>query len=164
MTINLLLNRASPWVDIYSHIPFEGQVDLKIKVPCRSLLVHAPEWIGADSGTLTVLINNQPTTFSWEGRYVRLEKIEQGSTVAIKFPISEWTAQETMSQAEYMLTMKGNSVVAISPTGQNGPLYQRELYRLNQTLWRQMSRFVSAEPFNWIPPQNNVQRIWLNME
>ena len=31
LSVNLLLNRASPWVDVDSHIPYEGRVDLKVK-------------------------------------------------------------------------------------------------------------------------------------
>ena len=43
--MNLLLNRASKWADVYSYIPYEGRVDLRFKQPCESVLVRAPEWV-----------------------------------------------------------------------------------------------------------------------
>ena len=38
LRVNLLLNRPSPWADLHSHIPYQGQVDVKIKkvLPGRS--------------------------------------------------------------------------------------------------------------------------------
>ena len=33
VSVNLLLNRASPWADVDSHIPYAGQVDVRIKQP-----------------------------------------------------------------------------------------------------------------------------------
>ena len=52
LKVNLLLNRASPWADLDSSIPYEGRVDLKIKQPCE-LSVRIPEWVKprADQGS-----------------------------------------------------------------------------------------------------------------
>jgi hypothetical protein len=36
LQVNLLLNRASRWADIYRHVPYQGRVDLKIKEACRA--------------------------------------------------------------------------------------------------------------------------------
>lgn len=44
LSVNLLLNRASPWADVDSYIPFEGQADVRIKQACE-LQVHIPEWV-----------------------------------------------------------------------------------------------------------------------
>jgi hypothetical protein len=40
------------------------------------------------------------------------------------------------------LTIKGNTVVDIKPEGNNYPLYQREHYLNEDTLWRKTERFV----------------------
>src|SRR5207253_10624685 len=40
LRVNLLLNRASPWADVQSCIPYTGQVDIKIKEPFRALKVR----------------------------------------------------------------------------------------------------------------------------
>ena len=43
LRINLLLNRASPWAEIHSYIPYEGRVDITIKKNL-DLKVRIPEW------------------------------------------------------------------------------------------------------------------------
>ena len=49
LRVNLLLNRASAWADIYSHIPYEGKVEVKVKKPLESVLVRVPEWVEGNS-------------------------------------------------------------------------------------------------------------------
>ena len=44
LRVNLLLNRASPWADVDSHIPYVGQVDVRIKQPVE-LWLRIPEWV-----------------------------------------------------------------------------------------------------------------------
>jgi hypothetical protein len=44
---------------------------------------------------------------------------------------------------------KGNDVVAIDPPGRNCPLYRREHYRVAETRWREVERFVSPEQIDW---------------
>ena len=45
--VNLLLNRASPWADVDSHIPYAGRVDVKIKQSVE-LFIRIPEWTTPD--------------------------------------------------------------------------------------------------------------------
>src|SRR5262245_58934246 len=44
LKVNLLLNRASKWADLDSHIPYTGQVDVRVKEPV-DLSVRLPEWV-----------------------------------------------------------------------------------------------------------------------
>ena len=39
--VNLLLNRASPWVDIDSYLPYEGKVGFKIKTAKKAECAHS---------------------------------------------------------------------------------------------------------------------------
>jgi len=41
--VNLLLNRASPWLDVDSHLPFQGKVVLRNKA-AREIWVRIPLW------------------------------------------------------------------------------------------------------------------------
>jgi len=59
LRINLLLNRVSPWADIYSHIPYKGQVDIKIKKTCASVAVRLPEWIEKGSQSVKCEIDGK---------------------------------------------------------------------------------------------------------
>ena len=42
-----------------------------------------------------------------------------------------------------------NDVVYINPPGENCPLYQRAHYRVSETRWRRITRFVSANTIDW---------------
>ena len=51
--VNLLLNRASKWVDVDSHLPYEGKVVVKIKDAPR-VSVRIPSWTDRSQVTCTV--------------------------------------------------------------------------------------------------------------
>jgi hypothetical protein len=146
LRVNMLLNRASQWADVYSYIPYEGQVDLKMKRTCENVLVHAPEWIPAGSDQITVEVDGKPAAFRWDSRYMDLGKIKKGKQVQIKFPISERVQKEKMGGVEYTLLIKGSTVISLDPPGKYCPLYKRDYYRNNYTPWRKVTRFVSDEP------------------
>ena len=145
LRLNMLLNRASPWVDVHSYIPYEGQVDLKVKKTCSRVLVHAPQWIDTGSDQIAATVNGKARALSWEGRYIHLGEVKNGQTVIVKFPIAERTVKETIGNLKYTLVLKGNSLVHIDPPGKKGPLYLRDHYRENQVRWRKVKRFVSHE-------------------
>lgn len=44
LSIHLLLNRASPWVDVNSYVPYEGRVDMTMKAACN-VETRIPEWV-----------------------------------------------------------------------------------------------------------------------
>jgi hypothetical protein len=145
LRVNMLLNRASRWADVYSYIPYEGQVDLKMKMTCKNVLVHAPEWIPTGSDQITAEVDDRPVAFSWNSRYIDLGKIKKGKLVQIKFPIGERMQKERIGGVDYTLLIKGNTVISIDPPGKHSPLYQREYYLKNYTPWRKVTRFVSDE-------------------
>lgn len=145
LKVNMLLNRASPWADVYSYIPYEGQVDIKMKEDCRDVMVHAPEWIETGSGEIAASVNGKARKFSWKDRYIDLGAVKKGDEIEVTFPISERTVKEQIGHEEYTLVIKGNTVVFIDPPGENCPLYQRDHYRDNSVRWRKVKRFVSNE-------------------
>jgi len=149
LRINMLLNRAAAMVDVHSYIPYEGQVDLKIKTDCKSVSVHAPEWIETGSDEMVVTVDGKPRALGWKGRHVNLGSVKSGSTVEIKFPISERTVKEKIGNIEYTLVVKGNTVVFINPPSTNNPFYQRDHYRENRVHWRKMKRFVADQQIEW---------------
>jgi hypothetical protein len=142
LQVNMLLNRASAWADIYSHIPYQGRVDIKMKKTCRQVLVHAPEWIQTQSDKIKVTVNGKPRSVTWQDRYFDCGKVKKGQTIVTTFPISEHVVTERMGQEDYTLIIKGNTIVHIDPPGRNCPLFRRAHYRENQTRWRQIERFV----------------------
>jgi len=146
LRLNLLLNRASQWADVYSYIPYEGRVDIRIKESCKSVLVRVPEWV---KGHETVCrVNSTLRRPGTEGRFLNIGRCSQGDRISITFPLEERTVKETIGGVAYTLVLRGSTVVSIDPPGKNGPLYLRAHYR-EQAAWRNVTRFTSQEHIVW---------------
>jgi DUF1680 family protein len=146
LQVHLLLNRASPWADIDSCIPFTGRVDVHVKCDL-DLSVRIPEWV--EPGEAKCHIDAEDRELEFVGRYAHVGHVVAGQTVTITFPIYERTDKVTVLGEQYTLVRKGNDVVSIDPPGKYCPLYQRANYRNNEPEFRQLTRFVSSEQFPW---------------
>jgi hypothetical protein len=142
LKVNLLLNRASPWADVDSYIPYVGRVDVKVKKPVN-LSIRIPEWV--TPGVTQCRVNDQDRTLEWGGRYAKVGDVKPGDIVRLTFPISERTDVVSIEKKQYTLIRKGNDVVSIDPPGVYHPLYQRQHYRQNEPRMRKVTRFVSKE-------------------
>ncbi len=146
LQVNLLLNRASPWLDVDSHIPYVGQVDVKVK-QALELAMRIPEWVRPAETRVTV--NGRERRVEWAGRYAEVGQVQPGDVVSMIFPIAERSDTVHVQKERYTLVRKGNEVVCIDPPGRYCPLYQRDHYRENGTRWRKIERFVSNERIRW---------------
>lgn len=150
LTVNLLLNRASPWADVYSYVPHQGRVELIMKEPCRSVRVRVPEWVAAGNPSMACRVNGTSRSLHWGKRYVNVGASHLGDRIVVTFPIPERTVREKIGAGTYTLVLRGNTVLSINPAGTNGALYQgREKYRTREAAWRHVTRFVAAETIDW---------------
>ncbi|MBI4551143.1 MAG: glycoside hydrolase family 127 protein [Candidatus Latescibacteria bacterium] len=145
--LHLLLNRASPWADVNSHLPYQGRVDVRMKARL-SLRVRLPVWVGEKEG-VTVTVNGTATTHRRSGRYVELDAIPEGQTATLQFPITERTVQEKMGGELYSLGLRGSDIVWIEPRGIYYPLFEREALRNDRTRWVDKERFVADQSVLW---------------
>jgi hypothetical protein len=145
LSVNLLLNRASPWADVYSFIPYQGRVDVRVKVECPALRLHAPAWVDADTPGLSASVDGGRRPIRWEGRFLLLGPVGAGQTVRVEFPIEERAVTAVMSKKPYTLVVRGDTVVAVDPPGVTGPLYRREHFRQSEPAWKEVTRFISDE-------------------
>lgn len=141
LRVNLLLNRASPWADVNSYVPYEGQVDVTVKTACN-LEIRLPEWVKPEEAS--ALVNGVQRELTFRGRYALVGSVVSGDQVAFTFPISERSVEATIGEQPCKLVVKGNEVVSIDPPGKWYPLYQRENYRENLVRWVDRERFVPA--------------------
>ena len=142
LKVNLLLNRASPWTDVDSYIPYQGRVDIQMKQPVE-LSVRIPEWVRPTDSR--VQVNDTERNVGWDGRYAQVGHVKPGDTVTLRFPISERTDVVYIQKKKYTLVRRGNDVVAIYPRGRYYPFYQRDHYRSGEPRWRRITRFVCSE-------------------
>jgi hypothetical protein len=148
LTVHCLMNRASEDVDVYSHIPYQGKVEIKARRNLGKLRLRIPEWVrGVDP--MECRINGKVVKFEIERRYVVLPKVKAQDLVAFTFPITTRTVKEKIGEGEYTMEIKGNTVVAIDPPGNYYPLYQRSHFCENETRFREIQRFVPQTSIKW---------------
>ena len=146
LKINLLLNRASEWADVESHIPYRGQVDVKVKKPL-ALSVRIPEWVQPEETRCTV--NDKARNLDWDGRYAKVGNVKERDVVTFAFPIRERTETINVQKRPYRILLRGNTCVAIDPPGEISPLFQREYLRSDATRWKKKEHFVSGRTIDW---------------
>jgi flagellar biosynthesis chaperone FliJ len=131
--VNLLLNRATKWVDVNSYSPYEGRVEVTVK-NTTDLFIRLPEWV--DKSKVAVTIDGAVQPVSWRGDYVQLSRLIRGQEVTVTYPLRHLTEtfylipekSSPMESNRYTITWKGDTVISISPKGRYYPLYQREYY------------------------------------
>ena len=151
LRVNLLLNRASKWADVDSHVPYQGRVDIKPKQKLPSLAVRMPEWVESESKQVTCAVNNQPREFTWQGRYIHLGPVNKGAIVTVQFPIGVRSVNQHIVEVDRKLTIKGNEVISIEP--REGLLhftgYDRDHYLEDATRWVEIERFAPDHEIDW---------------
>ena len=117
--VNLLLNRASPWLDVDSYLPYEGKVVLKNKT-ARKAQVRIPSWV--DKRAVRCHVNDREASPHWLSNYVILEGLRPSDVVRVEFPVVESTETFTLPSYERQCTcdFRGNTLVDISPR-RDGP-------------------------------------------
>ncbi|MEE8384444.1 MAG: hypothetical protein V3S01_00820, partial [Dehalococcoidia bacterium] len=160
--VNLLLNRASPWLDVDSYLPYEGKVVLKNKT-ARRVRVRIPGW--ADKRAVRCRVDEQElSALDWLGNYLLIGGLTPGQVVTIEFPLVETVEKHTENTygLEYTCQMKGNTLVDISPrpdkpawprmasddggrypVNKGYPLYLRDAYKAANAPLKTVERYVA---------------------
>jgi hypothetical protein len=125
--VNLLLNRASPWMDVDSYLPHEGKVILHNKKAQRAQ-VYIPRWVNKSKVNCNVDANRVDAVFL--GNYLLVEPLRPGSVVVVTFPIQEETEtyiledygqlpSNLLGTYTYEIVFRGNTAVQVVPTPSN---------------------------------------------
>jgi hypothetical protein len=91
--VNLLLNRASPWMQIDSYLPYEGKVVLKNRVAKRAR-VRMPLWV--DKQAVKCEVNRKGVPLGWCGQYVSVKDLAPQDEIVLTFPLKDWQADYTI--------------------------------------------------------------------
>ncbi len=146
--VNLLFNRASRGLDVYSRLPYEGRVDIRNKGK-KEIYIRIPGWTYKKSVTLTV--NSEKRTVSMAGQYVIVAGLSGNETITVCFAVPRYEASYTVKartpkEKKYTLQFRGSNVVDISPRNESPtfyPFFTDEALRTATTVpQKEVVRFV----------------------
>ena len=154
--VNLLLNRASPWLDVDSHLPYEGRVVIRNKTAERAS-VRISSWI--DRRQLRAAVNGHPRQPFWVGNYAVFDALKPTDEITLQFPVVEETVSYTALarawrlETVYTCTFRGNTLVDISPredAADSYPLYRRDhLKQAGPAPMKTVTRFAAQPMVRW---------------
>jgi hypothetical protein len=152
--VNLLLNRAGRIVDVDSHLPHAGRVDVRVKQACR-VSVRIPRWV--DFSSVEVRSGGSLLPAERLGRYLSLRDRPAGDVVTFTFPIHERTEsyvvnQGTSVEEAYQCLFRGSTAVSVQCASalkaNDFPLYRgRESMRTTQAPVKKVARFLAERRF-----------------
>lgn len=131
VSVNLLLNRATKWLDVESCMPYEGKITLRANQDISDLVCRTPDW--AHYGSINVefdrggekRLETGRTLSETDGVFIKLGSVQNGEVVTITFPMSMRETVEKAVDDEYHMKWLGDDVVGVSPAGTYLPLYNK---------------------------------------
>jgi len=143
-TVNLLLNRASPWLDVNSYLPNEGKVELRI-LKQTNVRVRLPAWLPAS--TVTSNVGGRAVKPVSEGKYLVFSNLRAGDDVTLTFQVPEKSEKRTFAGQEYTLGFRGGNLVDIQPRNSDPALLP--LFTTNTAItpvpMKEVERFIPKE-------------------
>ena len=148
-TVNLLLNRAAPWMDIHSYLPFQGKVAIHNK-QARAVQVRLPRWI--DVAQLACYVNDKAIGLHRVGNNILFDHLAGGEKIRVEFPVPETTEQYTICGTRYTVSLRGNTVVDITPRESDDEaaeskyaFFQREHLKSGGAPMHKVKRFIASQ-------------------
>jgi hypothetical protein len=142
-TVNLFLNRASPWLDVDSYLPYEGKVVLHNK-QAHKIMVRIPSWL--EGTPIAAKVNGRSVHPAEEGRWLVLDRLTPGEVINLTFPVFRTTTHYTIDGTRYAITFRGSTVVDISPRNTGAhiyPIYLRQHMDSDSAPMHEVRRFVA---------------------
>ncbi|MBI4025034.1 MAG: hypothetical protein HY360_08640 [Verrucomicrobia bacterium] len=148
-TVNLFLNRVSPWMNVCSYLPYEGKVVLHNK-QAHTILVRIPYWVNPQK--LTCFLGEQPIRPPRAGNYVVVKDLHVGEMLRLQFPVAETTETYTICGTRYTARFRGSTVVDINPRDSDTeefkncyPFFRRDHLKAPVAPRRKAKRFVADQ-------------------
>jgi hypothetical protein len=162
-TVNLLVNRLSPWLDVESYLPYEGRVVIRNKA-ARRIRVRIPGWI--KRAQLRCSLDGQPAALDWDGACLIFDDAPRGAELRLEFPLPRETVSlplPLMNQRQYggvkslTATFKGSTCIGLAePAGAQPsdrpawvPLFQRPQYQADTAPMKTIPYRVPDRVIRW---------------
>ena len=144
------MNRASPWVDIDSYLPYEGKVKLHVKT-ARSVAVRIPAWVRI--GDVRVTLNEKRVQPLRAGRYLTLESLKQGQIIELNFDVPEDSASYLIPGnpvGRHNITFRGSTAITVENELPPDPaevdtmylIYERDHLKADRAPLTDVTRYV----------------------
>ncbi|MDZ4819290.1 MAG: hypothetical protein SGJ20_09985 [Planctomycetota bacterium] len=172
--VNLLLNRASEWVDVASSLPYEGKVVLCNK-SAHTIEVRMPRWVDLKSVKCIVEGHDPAEVHPTRtvGRYLSFTELSAGDVLTLTFPVQErdekytllWKLEDMWPESTdpgnawkppnppniYTMTFRGNTLVDIKPrvSGKVYQLFMRDELRSGTVRMKKSTQFVPSRLVHW---------------
>ena len=170
--VNLFLNRAAPWLDVDSHLPYEGRVVITNKT-ARRISVRIPPWV--DRSRLESRVNGEGRRPGWVAGYAVFDELTPGDAIELSFPLATQTISRTAysgkpdettdtfgtvkpsesrveNVTQYTIRTRANTVLDISPKAESPrsyPFYQRDHLKRDRAPMKTVTRFVAPIIPEW---------------
>lgn len=128
VSVNLLLNRGTEYLDVHSYLPHEGRVDLFVHEAVDEVRVRVPSWVDPERASLDPN-GDEPDRVRWDGPFLAVTDVPAGAELRLSFPVRETETVERAADREFVVGWRGDDVVSITPGGTHAPLYDdRDVY------------------------------------
>jgi hypothetical protein len=124
--VNLLINHHGEAATVRSWLPNQGRIEVDLRKSAE-IHVRIPPWV--DHRSIRATSNGEPAVLSMVNpHFWRTTRLAAGSSLVVEFPMKSATTTETVLDAPYAFSWRGDSVVDVAPGGTVAPLYQRSHY------------------------------------
>ena len=129
ITVHLLFSQKRPEIEVRSHLPERGYIELLLHRPGR-LYIRIPGTVEPNS--LKITAADQDVELRFEGAYAVIPPQEAGVKIALAFPLARKFTTETIGEDVYQQEWLGDTLRSMTPLGENVPLYvpsRLEIYK-----------------------------------
>lgn len=131
VSINLLFNKASKWLNLYSYLPHEGKLIIDVKEGINTLCIRIPESVAYESVKVKRMVDCEVQEMNgrdlpWVNTcYAKLNQVREGEEIEVTFSVITKTTVEKAADEEFVAKWAGETVVDITPKGIYYPLYKK---------------------------------------
>jgi len=158
--VNLWLNRRSPWLDVWSWLPYEGKLLVRNK-GLERISIRVPAWVSR--AALRCHVDGNPVDAMWMGNRVEFEGLRGNAEICLEAPVPVETTRYTLANLDHRMTcwspqqydceFRGNTVISVGkpeadPSGVELTQYRifnREHMRASEAPLKAMPLYVHRE-------------------
>ena len=164
--VNLWLNRRSPWLDVWSWLPYEGMLMVQNK-GMQQIVVRKPGW--ARASQIACRINGQSATPAWAGNRMIFSNLRGNEQVTLEVPVEIDKASYSLvnindpmhPEGVFECEFKGNTALRVTRVEAGADPGDHNWYRL----FRREEMRASHAPLKAAPAYVHPEKIvrWINV-